>query len=252
VPHKNFLIIAHRGESYDAPENTHASINLAWERDDDAVEIDIRLTKDKGIVVIHDKTTLRTGGRFNKISTSNYSELVKVNVGKYKGKRWENEKIPLLDKVLESMPKHKYLFVEIKSSAKIIKPLQKLINQKKIKTSQIKFIGFDIDTMISLKKTLPEFESYWIAQGKDYKKRANLEETIRKCKSAGLNGLDVEEKKYLSKEVIQTVKDSRLTIYTWTVDDPLRAKQLFNDGIDGITTNKAYWIKNQFKEAKIL
>jgi glycerophosphoryl diester phosphodiesterase len=250
--HKNFLIIAHRGESYDAPENTYASINLAWERNDDAVEIDIRLTKDEEIVVIHDKTTLRTGGKFRKISTSDYSELTKIDVGKYKGKKWKNEKIPLLDKVIETMPKHKYLFVEIKSSAQIIKPLQKIIDEKKIKSNQIKFIGFDIDIMKSLKQILPQFESYWIIQGKDYKKREDLEDTIRKCRSAGLNGLDVEEKKYLSKEVIRAVKDSGLRIYTWTVDDPLRAKQLFNDGIDGITTNKAYWIKNKFKEAKIL
>jgi glycerophosphoryl diester phosphodiesterase len=252
MPHKNFLIIAHRGESYDAPENTYASINLAWKRNDDAVEIDIRLTKDEKIVVIHDKTTLRTGGRFKKISANDYSELAKVNVDKYKGKKRGNEKIPLLDKVIETMPKHKYLFVEIKSNAQIIKPLQKLSDEKKIKSNQIKFIGFDIDIMKSLKQILPEFGSYWIIQGKDYKNRANLEETIRKCKSAGLNGLDVEEKKYLSKEVIQLVKDSGLRIYTWTVDDPLRAIQLFNDGIDGITTNKAYWIKNKFKEAKIL
>ena len=252
MPHKNFLIIAHRGESYYAPENTYASINLAWERNDDAVEIDIRLTKDEEIVVIHDKTTLRTGGKFRKISTSDYSELATVNVGKYKGKKWKNEKIPLLDKVIETMPKHKYLFVEIKSSAKIIKSLQKLFDQKKIKSNQVKFIGFDIDTMKSLKQTLPKFESYWIIQGKDYKNGADLEVTIRKCRSAGLNGLDVEEKKYLSKEVIQLVKNSGLKIYTWTVDDPVRAKQLFNDGIDGITTNKAYWIKNKFIEAKIL
>jgi len=251
MPHKNCLIIAHRGESYDAPENTYASINIAWERNDDAVEIDVRLTKDEKIVVIHDKTTLRTGGTFKKISASDYSELVKVDVGKYKGKRWKNEKIPLLGKVLETMPKHKYLFVEIKSSATIIKPLQKLIAQKKVKSSQIKFIGFDIDIMKSLKQILPEFGSYWIIQGKDYKKRIDLEKTIRKCKSAGLNGLDVEEKNYLSREVIQTVKNSGLRIYTWTVDDEVRAKQLFNHGIDGITTNKAYWIKNKIKEAKI-
>jgi glycerophosphoryl diester phosphodiesterase len=252
MPHKNCLIIAHRGESCDAPENTYASINLAWERNDDAVEIDVRLTKDEKIVVIHDKTTLRTGGKFRRISSSNYHDLLKVDIGKFKGEKWKDERLPLLDEVLDSIPKNKYLFVEIKSNAQIIKPLQKLIDQKKINSNLIKFIGFDIDIMKSLKKILPEFGFYWIIQGKDYKKRADLEETIRKCKSAGLNGLDVEEKKYLNKKVIQLVKDSGLKIYTWTVDDEVRAKQLFNDGIDGITTNKAYWIKNKFKEVKIL
>ena len=46
------IIIAHRGESFDAPENTLAAINLAWERKATAVEIDIRLTRDNNIVVI--------------------------------------------------------------------------------------------------------------------------------------------------------------------------------------------------------
>ncbi|MCH9029392.1 MAG: glycerophosphodiester phosphodiesterase, partial [Bacteroidetes bacterium] len=63
MQNKEFLIIAHRGESYDAPENTFASINLAWKRDADGVEIDVKLTKDEKIVLIHDKTTLRTGDK---------------------------------------------------------------------------------------------------------------------------------------------------------------------------------------------
>ena len=70
-----FIIIAHRGESYDAPENTHASINLAWEREVDAVEIDVQLTKDEKIVVIHDKSTLRTGGKLKRISSNTYDNL---------------------------------------------------------------------------------------------------------------------------------------------------------------------------------
>jgi len=53
----NNLIIAHRGESFDAPENTLVAITLAWERGAKAVEIDIRLTADNEIVVIHDKDT---------------------------------------------------------------------------------------------------------------------------------------------------------------------------------------------------
>jgi glycerophosphoryl diester phosphodiesterase len=53
------IIIAHRGESYDAPENTLAAINLAWKRKVQAVEIDVQLTNDNEIVVIHDKDTLR-------------------------------------------------------------------------------------------------------------------------------------------------------------------------------------------------
>ncbi len=100
---KKLLIIAHRGESYDAPENTLASINLAWKRDADAVEIDVQLTKDEKIVVIHDKTTLRTGGKYKRIASNNYDELLKIDIGKFKSTKWKNERIPLLDDVRKAL-----------------------------------------------------------------------------------------------------------------------------------------------------
>lgn len=53
------MLIAHRGESFDAPENTLAATHLAWQRGVAAVEIDIRLTRDHKIVVFHDETTWR-------------------------------------------------------------------------------------------------------------------------------------------------------------------------------------------------
>jgi len=245
---KEFLIIAHRGESYDAPENTLASINLAWKRDADAVEIDVQLTKDEKIVLIHDKTTLRTGGKYKRIASNNYDELLKIDVGKIKNIKWKDEHIPLLDEVIDTIPQNKIFFVEIKSDKRIINPLQNLIEQKNIILAQIKFIGFNLSTMKLLKETFPKIGAYWIAEGKDYKSKVNLKETIRKCKSAKLDGLDVQVRRYLNKDVINSVKNSGLSIYTWTVDDSERAKQLCIEGIDGITTNRAGWLKNKLKE----
>lgn len=252
MQNREFLIIAHRGESYEAPENTLGSVELAWERDDDAVEIDVQLTKDEKIIVIHDRTTLRTGGKYKRIASNNYDELLKIDVGKFKDAKWKNERIPLLDEVIDTIPKNKILFIEIKNDENILKPLKKLIKQKNMEPVQIKFIGFDINTMKLIKDSLPKFESYWIVEGKYYRGKYSLEETIAKCKSAGLDGLDVQAKKILSKEVIQTVKKSDLKIYTWTVDNPVRAKQLYLDGIDGITTNRASWLKNELKKKNII
>ena len=248
MQNREFLIIAHRGESFDAPENTLASIDLAWKRDADALEIDVQLTNDKKIVVIHDKTTLRTGGKYKRIASNNYDELLKIDVGKFKDTKWKNEKIPLLDEVIDTIPKNKILFVEIKSDERIIKPLQNLIEQKNINPAQFKFIGFNIVTMKLLKETFPEVESYWIVEGKYYRTKDNLKETILKCKSAGLDGLDVQARKYLNNDVVHAVKNSGLKIYTWTVDDPERAKRLYLDEIDGITTNRAHWLKNRLKQ----
>jgi len=244
----NFIIIAHRGESYDAPENTHASINLAWEKNDDAVEIDVQLTKDERIVVIHDKSTLRTGGKLKRISSNTYENLLQVEIGKFKGRKWKNERIPLLGDVIDKVSKNKILFVEVKSDDKIIKPLKNLIGQKNVSPNQIKFIGFDINTMKLIKESLPRFESYWIIEGKHYKSKSVLKSSVEECKAAGLDGFDVQARKYLNSDVIQFVKNNGLKIYTWTVDDPKRAEQLYLDGIDGITTNRASWLKKKLRE----
>jgi glycerophosphoryl diester phosphodiesterase len=251
MQNREFIIIAHRGESYDAPENTLASVNLAWQKDDEAVEIDIRMTKDEKIIAIHDNTTFRTGKRFMIVSSCNYDELLKVDVGKFKGKNWEEEKIPLFDEVIATIPDGKSLFVEIKSDDKIVKPLQKLIEQKNISPNQIKFIGFNLKTMSMVKKRLAKFDSYWIVENRSLLRKFIIEDIILKCKSSKLDGLDMKEGKYLNKALIQTVKNSGLMIYTWTVDDPERAKQLYSYGIDGITTNRAFWLRNQLEENKV-
>jgi len=75
------LIIAHRGESHDAPENTMAAINLTWERDALVVEIDVQLSKDKKLVVIYDLNTKRFAGLYKNVKDQTLKELRKLDVG---------------------------------------------------------------------------------------------------------------------------------------------------------------------------
>src|SRR6187455_644658 len=95
-------IIAHRGASHDAPENTLAAFRLGYKQNADGVELDIHLTQDNQIVVMHDFDTARVGGVTNKLASQNYSELKDIEIGKW-GK-WTNgtfhEKIPTLKQVL--------------------------------------------------------------------------------------------------------------------------------------------------------
>ena len=82
---------------------------MAWERNDNAVEIDIQLTKDKKIIVAHDKNTYRLAGKFKNILSQTLNELKSLDVGSYKGEKWKSEKIPTLNEVLKTLPKNKYL-----------------------------------------------------------------------------------------------------------------------------------------------
>src|SRR5258708_20977535 len=73
-------IIAHRGASDEAPENTLASINLGWQQNADAVEVDVYLSKDGQIVVIHDALTSKTAGVRRRVSDQTLAELKRLDV----------------------------------------------------------------------------------------------------------------------------------------------------------------------------
>ena len=74
-------IIAHRGASHDAPENTLAAVSLGWKRNADAVEVDVYLSKDNQVVVIHDKNTKRTTGHDGLVREMNWAQLRKLDAG---------------------------------------------------------------------------------------------------------------------------------------------------------------------------
>src|SRR5439155_19827959 len=100
-------IIAHRGASWDAPENTVAAINLAWKQKADASEFDVFLSKDGKIIVIHDKDTKRVAGVDKQVIDQTFDELRQLDVGKWKGPNFAGEKIPTLAEMLATVPKGK-------------------------------------------------------------------------------------------------------------------------------------------------
>ena len=74
-------IVAHRGASYDAPENTLAAHTLAWEQGADLVETDVHLTRDGELIVVHDKTTQRTTGQPGVVAELTLAELRALDAG---------------------------------------------------------------------------------------------------------------------------------------------------------------------------
>ncbi|MDP6721144.1 MAG: glycerophosphodiester phosphodiesterase family protein, partial [Pirellulaceae bacterium] len=94
------LIVAHRGASYDAPENTLAAFRLAWRQGADGIEGDFYLTKDGQIVCIHDADTKRTAGVSRQVAKSTLAELRELDVGRWKDEEFAGERMPTLQQVL--------------------------------------------------------------------------------------------------------------------------------------------------------
>jgi glycerophosphoryl diester phosphodiesterase len=185
-------IIGHRGAAYLAPENTMASVMLGWEKRAD-VEVDIYLTTDNRIVVIHDDTTKRTAGTDLKVAESSSEELRKLDAGRFKSEQFAGERIPFLDEVVKSIPPGRKLFVEIKCGPEVL-PLLKPLLAKSGKMSQIVIIGFDLET-VTKSKQLIDVPTYWLRGTEKNKETKEWiphdPKLVQTAKNNGLDGLDV-------------------------------------------------------------
>jgi len=249
------IFIAHRGESYDAPENTLAAINLAWERDADAVEVDVHLSKDGKIVVIHDNNTGKFAGKDKLVKDQTLEELQRIHVGKLKGANWINERIPTLEQIFQTVPEGKCLFIEIKCGPEILKELKNLIEKSKLQPHQVKLIGFDYDVMKNARKISTEIEIFWI-QNVELSRSKNawqskIMKLINKAMKAKFNGFDFSATPFIDKSLVNHIKAYELKLYIWTVNDPSDAIRFIEAGVDGITTDRAQWLKNQLGDLGI-
>lgn len=240
-------IIAHRGASYLAPENTMTSVMLGWEKGAD-VEVDVYLSKDNRIVVIHDASTKRTAGIDLKVSETASDELRKLDVGRFKADEFAGERIPFLADIIKTIPAKRKLYVEIKCGKEILPFLRHLIIESG-KISRIVIIGFDLET-VTMSKELIDVPTYWLkgtAKDKETGERiphdAKLVQTVE---DRGLDGLDVHYAG-VTGEFVRAAKAAGQKLYVWTVDDPEEAIRLVKLGVDGITTNRPGWLREQLR-----
>lgn len=109
------LIVAHRGSSALAPENTLAAISLAIDKGADMIEVDVRLTRDFFLVVHHDRNVRRTTNGKGNIWDLTLDELRRLDAGSWFSPRFGRERIPTLRQVMELLPDHVTINIEMKT-----------------------------------------------------------------------------------------------------------------------------------------
>lgn len=239
-------IIAHRGFSARAPENTVASFKLAWENKTNACELDLYLTTDEKIAIIHDKDTKRVSGVDKKVAASTMAELLTLDVGSQKGTAWAGEKIPTLEQALATMPVgSQRFFLEIKCGAEVVPALQKVLEPLKDRAAQLVVIGFDRDVCVQTKKAMPWLKVYRLASGKNKDKtpRTDLTEFLAQVKADGLDGVDMGTDWSWNETMVKQVHDAGLSLYVWTVNDAAKVTEFAKLGVDGITTDDPVMVR---------
>jgi len=111
------IIFAHRGAAAHAPENTLASFELAISQGADAIELDVRISADGRVVVIHDPTVDRTTNGHGRVAQLISSELCSLDAGSFFSEKYRGERIPLLEEVFETVGKKIFINVEFKNPA---------------------------------------------------------------------------------------------------------------------------------------
>jgi glycerophosphoryl diester phosphodiesterase len=252
MKNNNPIFIAHRGESYDAPENTLASINLAWQREVKAVEVDVHFAADNEIFVIHDGDTLRTTGKKLIVRESTKEELQKLDAGKWKGEKWAGEKIPTLKEVLASVPSYGKLIIEIKCGSEILDKLKQDTEKSQLRNEQIEIIAFNLQTLAKAKQMMPQFKIFWLFVPRpgwlQYLFGTDPDTVIRKLRKHNIDGINVGDNKHFNKKLIKRFTTEGFPVYTWTVNDPERALELLKSGVHCVTTDRAAWMEETLKD----
>lgn len=264
-------LIAHRGESHLAPENTLAAFRLAWQSDADACECDIHLTRDGQVIVCHDADTFRTtGGRKDRPGTgqklvirdSTADALRRLDVGGFKDERYRGERMPLLSECLESMPAGKVFFVEIKSGTDVVPAAADVIRRSGRGPGEVVLISFHADALAQSKQLLPGYAHYLLASAVEEKQDtragwqyrrggekhwvATIDELLAAARAANADGLNLQNKTPpLDRPVFEKARSARMPVFVWTEDDPAAARRWIDLGAAGITTNRAAWLKQR-------
>lgn len=240
-------IIAHRGASADAPENTLPAFNLAWEMQADGIEGDFRLTADGHVVCIHDATTERLAEINLPIKSTDYAQLRTVNVAHAFNPKGPPAHIPLLSEVIATVPSGKLLFIELKSGPLIVPPLIEALKASQLSTDQIILFSFKTEVLRAIQQLNTPYRTGLII---DFKIAPNgqltptLEDCLQTALQHGCAGLHISASAQLPKNIGKQTRAQNLHLHTWTVDTHELSQTMQALGAQSITTNKPDTIRS--------
>lgn len=232
------LIVAHRGASRDAPENTIPAFQLAWEQGADAIEGDFHLSKDGEIVCFHDADTERVAGTQLVVRQSTLAELKQLDVGATHGVAFNGTRIPTIAEVFATIPQGKKIFIEVKCGAEIIPTLLNEIDQSGLTQEQIVVISFNKQVIQQLKIKAPQYKASWLCSfnkqetGEITPALATVLKTLKQIQADGLSSNTA-----VPASVIEAVSQQGYEWHVWTINDLNTARRMQALGVLSITTD---------------
>lgn len=264
IPPNDIWVIAHRGASKDAPENTLSAFALAIKQGADMIELDIRLSRDGQIVVFHDKLLARTSNGEGKLDQLTLAELKRLDAGSwFDAQQFAGETIPTLREVLELCAGHIMLNIEIKKDA--ISRTDDLVERRLVglleeynMIAHTMVSSFNTLTLVRLKQLAPKLSTA-LLYGNTV--RTNLRPKIpiygyqayQMVLRTRADSLNI-RKNLVTRGFLKRSQETGVRIHPFTVDEPKLMKKLIRRKVNGIITNVPerliHWLhKEQQKDA---
>lgn len=221
-------VIAHRGDSVNAPENTLAAMEHAISLGANMMEVDIRLTKDGVPVVFHDETLLRITGIDRPICELTSLEIRRLDAGKWFLPEFSGEQIPMLRELLEAAKGRIELMIEIKEVQNKEKLLEQTIAEiRKTGMERECFLASSSVEILSIgERGAPELKKIYIGR--------KIDPSVQKLPY--IDGYSICSDG-ISKADVELAHDLRRKLYVWTVNNPWRIRKVMELGVDGVVTD---------------
>jgi len=225
------LVIAHRGASGHAPENTLAAFRKAVSQGAAFIETDLQLSRDAHFVAIHDATVDRTTGGHGAVHDLTLAELRRLDAGSWFGSEFAGERIPTLEEILDFSKKHDVVFyLELKPSGSwggehaLIGALRE---SGEIPRAVV--ISFDAAILGSLRKIEPTLMTGLLYEGQ-------IEKPVERAVEIGARQLAVRGD-LVTPALLAAARKKDLQVVCWTVNHPAHMRLLIDAGVDGIMSD---------------
>ncbi len=222
------LNIAHRGASGTFPENTVSAFRAAVEAGADMCELDVQLSRDGAVVVIHDDTVERTTDGIGEVAELTLEELKRLDAGaKFKGGPFKGAQIPTLDEVFSATSGKCGLNIELKAGGLEHQVAQ--IMQARNALSDSIVSSFDWEYLKKIQQLNFNIRVGLLAEEKPVELMMN---------AVAMRAYSINPRwDMVTPDLCKAAHERGLKLYTWTVDADARMRALIECGVDGIMTN---------------
>lgn len=228
-------VIAHRGLSARAPENTLTAVRLAIAAGADMVEVDVTITADGHVICLHDATLDRTTDGRGPATGSTLAAIRRLDAGSWFAPRFAGEPVPTLDEVLELAEGRTLVNIEIKSEAVghgIVEGVAEAIRQRRA-LDRVVVSSFSPEALRRMKLGHPEIATVSLLDRELHAGRDPLE-IVQEVGSRGLNL----SRKDVTPELVERCHRHGLPVGVYTVNSEREMRRLIRMGVDSIFTDR--------------